>query len=84
MEQSQELDRLFEEREKEIKTKIINEVEMITEREIKLLEFELFYSLLLKNNESAEWVQNKRKDDWEKALKETGGNWEKAMTIFSS
>lgn len=84
MQQLQQIHQLFEEKEKSIKEEILKEVEKIAEREIKLFEFELFYSLLLQNKETAEWVKEKRKKDWEKALQESDGDWKKAMTIFAS
>lgn len=84
MAELQEIHRLFEEREKSIKEDILKEVEKVAEREMKLFEFELFYSLLLQNKETAEWVKEKRKKDWEVALKQSGGDWQKAMTTFAS
>jgi len=88
MEQLQQIDKLFEEKERQIKEQIIKqatqEVEKAAEREMKLLDFELFYSLLLKNENTVEWVKEKRKKDWNKALEQADGDYEKAMTIFVS
>lgn len=84
MQQLQQIHQLFEEKEKSIKEEILKEVEKIAERELKLFEFELFYSLLIQKKETAEWVKDKRKKDWEEALKKSGGDWKKAMTIFAS
>ncbi len=80
----QQINRLFEEKERSIKEDILKEVEKVAEREMKLFEFELFYSLLLQNKETAEWVTEKRKKDWEVALKQAGGDWNKAITTFAS
>ncbi len=80
----QQIHKLFEEREKSIKEDLLKEVEKVAEREMKLFEFELFYSLLIQNKETAEWVTEKRKKDWEIALKQARGDWQKAMAIFAS
>ncbi|MBI4981484.1 hypothetical protein HZC30_08095 [Candidatus Woesearchaeota archaeon] len=82
--ESQQLHKLFEEREKVIKEEILKEAEKIAEREMKLFEFELFYSLVLENKETTGWVQEKRKNDWEKALREAKGDVREAMSIFAS
>ncbi|OYT32195.1 hypothetical protein B6U93_02425 [Candidatus Woesearchaeota archaeon ex4484_78] len=86
--QTQQINQLFQEKEKQIKQQIIKEalkeVEKAAEREIKLFEFELFYSLLLKNKKTNEWVQEKRKKDWEKTLKKANNDYAKAMVIFAS
>ncbi len=84
MAEIQQIHKLFEEREKSIKEDLLREVEKVAEREMKLFEFELFYSLLLQNKGTAEWVKEKRKKDWELALKRAGGDWNKAMTTFAS
>ncbi len=80
----EQIHKLFEERERSIKEEILKEVEKVAEREMKLFEFELFYSLLLQNKETAKWAQDKRQKDWEIALKEAGGDWKKAITTFTS
>ena len=84
MAELQQIYRLFEEREKSIKEEILREVEKVAEREMKLFEFELFYSLLLQNKETAQWVEEKRQKDWKTALEEAHGDMEKAMTTFAS
>ncbi len=84
MAELQQIHKLFDEREKSIKEELLKEVESAAEREMKLFEFELFYSLLIQNKETAEWVKEKRKKDWETALKQAGGDWQKAMTAFAS
>ncbi|MEW5896220.1 MAG: hypothetical protein AB1668_00880 [Nanoarchaeota archaeon] len=84
MSELQQINRLFEEKERTVKEEILREVEKVAEREMKLFEFELFYSLLLQNEETAKWVKEKRVKDWEKALKQSGGDWKKAMTSFAS
>lgn len=84
MSELQQINQLFEEKEKTIKEGILREVEKVAEREMKLFEFELFYSLLLQNKETAEWVQEKRKKEWKKALEEAHGGIKKAMTSFAS
>lgn len=84
MAETQQIQRLFEEKERSIKEDILKEVEKVAEREMKLFEFEIFYSLLLKNDETAKWVKEKRKADWEKALEEADGDIEKAMLTFAS
>lgn len=84
MAEIQQIHKLFEEREKSIKEDLLKEVEKVAEREMKLFEFELFYSLLIQNKETVEWVKEKRKKDWETALKQAGGDWNKAMAIFAS
>ncbi|MBI2146430.1 hypothetical protein HYU22_03755 [Candidatus Woesearchaeota archaeon] len=84
MAELEQIHKLFEEKEKSIKEDILKEVEKVAEREMKLFEFELFYSLLLQNKETAEWVQDKRQKDWKKALEESHGNIEKAMATFAS
>lgn len=83
MAEIQQIHQLFEEKEKTIKEEILREVEKVAEREMKLFEFELLYSLLLQNKETTEWVTEKRKKDWETALKQAGGDWGKAMTTFA-
>lgn len=84
MAEIQQIHKLFEEREKSIKEDLLREVEKAAEREMKLFEFELFYSLLLQNKETTEWVKEKRKKDWETALKQADGDWNKAMATFAS
>ncbi len=84
MAELQQIHQLFEEREKSIKEDLLKEVEKVAEREMKLFEFELFYSLLLQNKETTEWVKEKRKKYWEVALKQADGDWNKAMAIFAS
>ena len=84
MAEIQQIHRLFEEREKSIKEDILREVEKVAEGEMRLFEFELFYSLLVQNKETVKWVQDKRQKDWKKALEEAHGNIEKAMTTFAS
>ncbi len=84
MAELEQIHRLFEEKEKSIKEDLLKEVEKVAEREMKLFEFELFYSLILQNKETAEWVTEKRKKDWEVALKQAGGDWNKAITTFAS
>ncbi len=84
MAEIQQIHKLFEEKEKIIKEEILREVEKVAEREMKLFEFELFYSLLLQNKETAEWIKERRKKDWEMALKQAGGDWDRAITIFAS
>ncbi len=84
MTELQQIHKLFEEKEKTIKEEILREVEKVAEREMKLFEFELFYSLLIQDKETAEWVKERRKKDWEAALKQAGGDWNKAMATFAS
>ncbi|MBS3176984.1 hypothetical protein J4457_07170 [Candidatus Woesearchaeota archaeon] len=84
MAELQQIHRLFEEKEKSIKEEILREVEKVAEREMKLFEFELFYSLLLQNKETAKWVRDKRQKDWKKALEDAHGDIEKAITTFAS
>ena len=84
MAELEQIHKLFEEKERSIKEDILKEVEKVAEREMRLFEFELFYSLLLQNKETADWVKEKRKKDWEKSLQEAGGDWEKAMATFAS
>ncbi len=84
MAELEQIHQLFEEREKSIKEDLLKEVEKVAEREIKLFEFELFYSLLLQNQETATWVQDKRQKDWKKALEESHGDLQKAMATFAS
>lgn len=84
MAELEQVHKLFEEKEKSIKEDILKAVEKVAEREMKLFEFELFYSLILQNKETADWVKEKRKKDWETALKEAGGDWSEAMTTFTS
>jgi len=84
MAQLQQINKLFEKREKQIKDLVLKDIEEIVETEINLFEFELFYSSILKNKDNAKWVKEKRNKDWKKALKQSKGNYEKAMTIFSS
>lgn len=56
-------------------------------RELKLLEFELLYSSTVppeKRKESADWVAEKRRKDWAKALEAAGGDEQKAAILFLS
>ena len=84
MAELEQIHKLFEEKEKSIKEEILKEVEKRAEREIKLFEFELFYSLLIQNKETGEWVKEKRKKDWEIAVKNADGDFKKAMLTFAS
>ena len=84
MAELEQLNQLFEEKEKSIKSEILKEVEKVAQREMKLFEFELFYSLLVQNKETTQWVQEKRQKDWKKALENAQGDIEKAMATFAS
>lgn len=56
-------------------------------KEMMLFEFELLYSSMVPpetRKKSADWVSEKRKKDWDAALKAAGGNETKATAIFFS
>lgn len=81
MHAEQKIDSLFEKKEKEI----LKEVEATVKKEMMLFEFELLYAAMIPPEErkkSADWVAEKRKKDWAKALEAAGGDEQKAATIF--
>lgn len=82
---SQQITKLFEQKEQEIMNDVVVNAQRIAKQEMKLFELELFCSAVISDKEQKEvtkWVEQKRKKDWQVAFKEAKGNLKKAMAIF--
>jgi len=77
------LNELFEEKRKEL----ISDIKEMVDREMKLFEFEIAYSLFVPRKvreRTAKLVEKTRKDLWKKALKKAKGDIKKAISFYSA
>ncbi len=79
----EDVDELFE----SFESRILSKVKSMVETERRILEFELAFSSLIseeKIKETDKSVREVRDENWSKALKKAKGDYEKAVSIFSS
>lgn len=82
---SNQITKLFEQKEQKIMDEVISKAKMTAMQEMKLFELELLCSVMISDKEKKEvtkWVKQKRKKDWEVALKKAEGDLRKAMATF--
>lgn len=84
---TQEINKIFEEREKQIIEKVSQIARNLARKELALLEFEMFSELMISkgSKEKAETcLQKLRGEKWKKALEKANGDEEKAIFIYGA
>ncbi len=87
MQETQQFRRLFEQREQQIMEEVSQLAREVARKEIALLEFEMFYGVMVPkaSKEKAEKSLQKIKDEkWQEALKKAKGNEEDALFIYGA
>lgn len=82
MQEMQQFHKLFEQREKQIIEEVSQLAGEIARKELALLEFEMFFEVMIpkESKEKAEKsVQKLRNEKWQEALKKVNGNEEEAI-----
>jgi len=82
MTETQQLHHIFEQREKQILEEASQLAREVARKELALLEFEMFYKVMIPkaSKEKAEKsVQKLRSEKWQEALKKAKGNEEEAI-----
>jgi N-acetylmuramic acid 6-phosphate (MurNAc-6-P) etherase len=85
--QTQQINKIFEQREKQILEEASRLAKETARRELALLEFEMFYGVMIpekskqKAERSLKKLRNKR---WKEALKKAKGNEEKAIFLYDA
>ncbi len=77
------LDELFKKKREEL----ISDIKEMVDREMKLFEFEIIYSLFVPRNvreRTARLVEKTRENLWKKALKKAKGDIKKAISFYSA
>ena len=85
--QTQQINKIFEQREKQILEEVSRLAKEVARKELALLEFEMFYEVMVPkgSKEKAEKSLNKlRKEKWKKALEKANGNKEKAIFFYDA
>lgn len=80
-----QIEQILEERESKIRHDAMARAEEFAKREFELFKFELFYSSQSsekKQKEIVDFVKRERSEAWEKAMKKSNGDFEKALSIF--
>lgn len=84
---TQEINKIFEEREKQIIEKASQIARELARKELALLEFEMFSETMISkgSKEKAETcLQKLRGEKWKKALEKANGDEEKAIFIYDA
>ena len=87
MAETQQLHLIFEQREKQILEDASQLAREVARKELALLEFEMFYGVMVPkaNKEKAEnFVQKLRNEKWQEALKKAKGNEEEAIFFYAA
>ncbi len=82
-----QLHQLFEQREKQILEEASRLAKEVARKELALLEFELFYEVMVPtvSKEKAEKsVQKLRSEKWQEALKKAKGNEQEAISFYAA
>lgn len=84
---TQQITKLFEQREKQIMEEVSYAAKEIARKELTLLEFEMFYEVMIskESKEKAEKsLQKLRQERWDKAIVQAKGNEEDALFIYGA
>ncbi len=87
MAETQQLHHIFEQREKRILEEASQLAREVARKELALLEFEMFYEVMVPktSKEKAEKsFQKLRNEKWQEALKKANGNEEEAIFFYAS
>ncbi len=86
MAETQQFHKLFEQRERQIMEEASQLAREVARKELALLEFEMFYEVMVPNvsKEKAEKSVQKLKDQkWQEALKKAKGNEQEAIFFYA-
>ncbi len=87
MAETQQFHKLFEQREKQILKEASQLAQEVARKEMALLEFEMFYEVMVPkaSKEKAEkLVQKLRSEKWQEALKKAKGNEQEAIFFYAA
>jgi hypothetical protein len=87
MPQALELSKMFQEREKQILEEASKIAKEVARKELALLEFELFYDVMVpqeSKEEAEKSVQKLRQEKWKKSLAKAHGNEEDALFSYDA
>ena len=87
MTETQQLNHIFEQREKKILEEASQLAQEVARKEMALLEFEMFYEVMVPkaSKEKAEKsIQKLRSEKWQEALKKAKGNEQEAIFFYAA
>jgi len=87
MAETQQFHKLFEQREKQILEEASQLAQEVARKEMALLEFEMFYEVMVPkvSKEKAEKsIQKLRSEKWQEALKKAKGNEQEAIFFYAA
>ena len=87
MPEIQQLHWLFEQREKQILEDVSQLAKEVARKELALLEFEMFYQVMvpkLSKEKAEKSVQKLRSEKWQEALKKAKGNEQEAIFFYAA
>lgn len=84
MQETQQLHKLFEQREKKILEEASQSAKEVARKELALLEFEMFYEVIVPKESKVraeKYLQKLREQKWQDALKKAKGNEQEAISF---
>ena len=87
MAETQQFHKLFEQREKQILEEASQLAQEVARKEMALLEFEMFYEVMVpevSKDKAEKSVQKLRNEKWQEALKKAKGNEQEAIFFYAA